>query len=64
MLIQHNVLMDDQGGCDLGSCFHFIPDIKYLGEWKCLSNHSPCLRGREWAGWVFSADANAKSARN
>lgn len=37
MLIQHKVLMDDQGGRDLGSCFHFIPDIKYLGEQKNTS---------------------------
>lgn len=37
VLIQQKALMDDQGGCDLGSCFHFILDIKYLGEWKNAS---------------------------
>lgn len=38
--------MDDQGAVDLGSCFHFIPDIKYLENGKCLSNYSPCLECR------------------
>lgn len=28
------LLMDDSGGRDMGSCFHFIPDIKDLGGWK------------------------------
>jgi hypothetical protein len=41
VLIQQNALMDDQGGCDLGSCFHFIPDIKYLGEWKIPLQSQP-----------------------
>lgn len=41
VLIQHKVLMDDQGGHDLGSCFHFIPDIKYLGERKTPLQSQP-----------------------
>lgn len=64
MLIQHNVLMDDQGGCDLGSCFHFIPDIKYLGEWKMPLQSQP-LPSRWGMGRLgVLADANAKSVRN
>lgn len=41
VLIQHKALMDDQGGHDLGSCFHFIPDIKYLGERKTPLQSQP-----------------------
>lgn len=33
----HSGKQIDQKGCDLGSCFHFIPDINYLGEWKNAS---------------------------
>lgn len=37
MLVQQNALMDDGGGRDLGSCFHFIPD-KVFGR---MENASP-----------------------
>lgn len=43
MLIRQNALMDDPEARDLGSCFHFIPDIKYLGEWKMPLQSQPLL---------------------
>lgn len=49
MLTQHKVLMDDQGARDLGSCFHFIPDIKYLGERKTPLQSQP-LPSRQGTG--------------